>query len=259
METLATRAEHGVLHITLNRPAQRNAMNALMVQELRSAIAQAESEGQRVLVLRGAGGHFCAGADVADLAAARARLAENSRALEEANAIFGELCAAFATTPLATVVVVEGVCLGGGLGLACAADVTLAAASALFRLPEVRLGLVPAQIAPFLVERLGLAEARRLAVTGASLDAPAALALRLVHAVGDADALLTAVLADLHACAPGAIAATKRLLARARPAAAHAGVAEAAVVFSHAALGAEGQEGTLAFLQKRPPAWAAPA
>ncbi|MEY3252674.1 MAG: hypothetical protein RL227_1647 [Pseudomonadota bacterium] len=256
-KTLALKRERGVLHVTLNRPAQRNAMSLAMVRELRAALAQAEAGGDvRAIVLRGAGGHFCAGADVADLASARARLAENPRAIEETNAAFGELCGAYAATGIATVAVVEGACMGGGLGLACVADVTLAAASAQFRLPETRLGLVPAQIASFLVERLGVAEARRLAVTGATLDAAAALQLRLAHAAGDADALLAATLSDILACAPGAIAATKALMAKARLQSPAALVAEAAAVFSRSALGPEGQEGTMAFLQKRKPIWA---
>ncbi|MCZ8110138.1 MAG: enoyl-CoA hydratase/isomerase family protein [Betaproteobacteria bacterium] len=247
----------GVLHVTLDRPAQRNAMSLAMVRELRAVLAQAEAGGDvRAIVLRGAGGHFCAGADVADLAAARARLAEDPRAIEETNAAFGELCGAYAATGIATVAVVEGACMGGGFGLACVADVTLAAPSAQFRLPETRLGLVPAQIAPFLVERLGVAEARRLAVTGATLDAAAAQALRLVHGVGDVDALLAATLADIRACAPGAVAATKALMAKARLQSPASLVAEAAALFSRAALGPEGQEGTMAFLGKRKPSWA---
>jgi isohexenylglutaconyl-CoA hydratase len=257
--TLQLKRDGGVLHVLLNRPAQRNAMSLAMVRELRAVLAQAELKADvRVIVLRGAGGHFCAGADVADLAAARGRLAENPRAIEETNAAFGELCGAYAATGIATVAVVEGVCLGGGFGLACVADITLAAPTAQFRLPETRLGLVPAQIAPFLVERLGLAEARRLAVTGATLDAAAALSLRLVHGVAeDVEALLAAQLSDILACAPGAIAATKALMAKARLQSPAALVAEAAAVFSRAALGPEGQEGTLAFLQKRKPSWAA--
>lgn len=258
--TIALKRDGGVLHVTLNRTAQRNAMSLAMVRELRVVLAQAELKADvRVIVLRGAGGHFCAGADVGDLAAARARLAENPRAIEETNAAFGELCGAYVATGIAVVAVVEGACMGGGLGLACVADVTLAAPGALFKLPETRLGLVPAQIAPFLVERLGVAEARRLAVTGATLDANAALSLRLVHAVGDVDALLASNLSDILACAPGAIAATKALMAKARLQSPASLVAEAAMLFSRMALGPEGQEGTMAFLQKRKPSWAADA
>ena len=261
-KTLALRRDGhggGVLHITLNRPEVRNAMSLAMVRELRTVLAQAEMRADtRVIVLRGAGGHFSAGADLSDMAAARMKLVDNPNALVETNAAFGELCVAFAQTGIATVAVVEGSCMGGGFGLACVADVTLAGESAGFRLPETGLGVVPAQIGPFLVERLGYAEAKRLAVTGGRLSAADALALRLVHGVhaGPAlDAALDQVLSDILQCAPGAVAATKALIAKARFQSPASLVQEAAQVFSAAALGPEGLEGTTAFLQKRKAKW----
>jgi isohexenylglutaconyl-CoA hydratase len=258
--TLALRREGPVLHLTLNRPELRNAMSLAMVRQLRAALAQCEMKGDvRIIVLRGADGHFCAGADLKDMAASRMKLADDPQALARTNAQFGELCVAFANTGLATVAVLEGAVMGGGLGLACVADVALAAPSASFRLPETSLGVVPAQIGPFLVERLGYSQARRLAVTGGRLDAQAALALGLVHEVCAADAIdatLARVLGEILQCAPGAVAATKRLIAKARFAAPADLVAEAAQVFSAAALGPEGLEGTTAFLQKRKAAWA---
>jgi isohexenylglutaconyl-CoA hydratase len=259
MSTLALRREGGVLHLTLNRPEVRNAMSLAMVAELREALTAAEADGAtRVVVLRGAGGHFSAGADLKDMAAARARLDYDPAALAKTNAAFGELCVAFAASPLATVAVLEGSVMGGGFGLACVADVAIAGESVQFRLPETSLGVVPAQIGPFLVERLGYSEARRLAVTGARLGAAEALRLRLVHEVAADDALdgaLQRVLADILACAPGAVAATKALLAKARLQPPAALVAEAAEVFARAALGPEGLEGTLAFLHKRKANW----
>jgi isohexenylglutaconyl-CoA hydratase len=256
-----TRREGGVLHLTLNRPQARNAMSLAMVDELLAALDAAEADGvTRIVVLRGAGGHFCAGADLKDMAAARAQPTEDSDPLAHVNARFGWLCAAFARTPLAVVAVVEGTVMGGGFGLACAADVTLAHASASFRLPETSLGLVPAQIAPYLVERLGFAEAKRLAVTGGRLDARTALTLRLVHELAEDDAALMAALArvlgEILACAPGAVAATKRLISQARLAPPESLIDDAAAAFSLSAQGAEGMEGTLAFLQKRKPSWA---
>lgn len=257
--TLLARAEGGVLHLTLNRPEVRNAMSLAMVQELRAALAAAEADRTtRVIVLRGAGGHFCAGADLKDMAAARAKLADDPGALAETNASFGHLCVAFANTGLAVVTVLEGSVMGGGFGLACVSDVAIAGESVVFRLPETGLGLVPAQIAPFLVERLGFAEAKRLGVTGARVDAREALALRLVHEVHpDAalDAALQRVLRQILNCAPGAVADTKALIAKARFASPASLVAEAARVFSDAALGPEGVEGTMAFIQKRKANW----
>ena len=269
-ETLVTRRDGAVLHVTLNRPESRNAMSLRMVMELRLALDAAETGGNvRAVVLRGAGGHFCAGGDLKDMAEARMRSMQATPpagesgtgpdAIAEVNAQFGKLCVAFANTPLALVAVLEGTVMGGGFGLACVADVALAGTSAAFRLPETSLGVVPAQIAPFLVERLGYSQAKRLAVTGGRLGATDALSIGLVHAVhapDQLDAALAAVLTDILACAPGAIAATKALMAKARFTAPANLVEEAAQVFSRAAQGPEGLEGTTAFLQKRKPNWA---
>ena len=261
-ETLAVQADGGVLHVTLNRPAARNAMSLKMVDELRDVLARAESAGSvRAIVLRGAGGHFCAGADLQDMAQARQReLAGDGDAIAAVNARFGALCGAFARTGLATVAVLEGTVMGGGLGLACVVDVALAGQGVQLRLPETSLGVVPAQIAAFLVERVGASQARRLAVTGGKLDAAQALAIGLVHEVhaeGAAlDAALAATLAQTLRCAPGAIAATKALMARALHAPAADLVDDAARVFAQAARGPEGVEGMAAFLQKRSPSWA---
>ena len=259
--TLILRQDGPVLHVTLNRPELRNAMSMGMVLELREALAAAEHDGStRVIVLRGAGGHFCAGADLQDMAQARQREMDgDSDAIAAVNARFGALCGAFARTGLATIAVLEGSVMGGGLGLACVVDVALAGQGAQLRLPETSLGVVPAQVAPFLVERVGASQARRLAVTGGRLDAAQALAIGLVHEVhadGAAlDAALAATLAQTLRCAPGAIAATKALVARALHTPAADLVDDAARVFAQAARGPEGIEGMTAFLQKRTPSW----
>lgn len=248
-----------VLYLTLNRPQVRNAMSMGMVLALREALAEAEADGTvRVLVLRGAGGDFSAGADLSEMAGARMRLAADPNAIATVNAQFGELCADYARTGLAVVAVVEGTAMGGGFGLACVADVTIAGESARFRLPEASLGVVPAQIAPYLVERLGTSQARRLAVTGGRIDATTALALGLVHelhADGELDAALQRVLHQILQNAPQAVAATKALIAKARLHSPASLIQEAAEVFSRAALSAEGTEGQTAFLGKRKAKW----
>jgi isohexenylglutaconyl-CoA hydratase len=181
--------------------------------------------------------------------------------IAKVNAEFGELCVAYASTPLAVVAVLEGTVMGGGFGLACVADVAIATETASFRLPETSLGVVPAQIAPFLVERLGYSQAKRLAVTGGRLDAAAAMHLGLVHEVtgtATVQTVLDRVLADILACAPGALAATKSLMAHARLETPQSLVQDAAAIFSRAAMGPEGLEGMTAFIQKRKPQWALP-
>lgn len=287
-EALRVERTRATLHIFLNRPEARNAMSLQMVAELRRVLQDAEgSIGQpdavRVLVLRGAGGHFCAGADLKDMAAARMRAmqvaspqapgesttpadsvarpvaGETPDPIAEVNAAFGDLCVAYAHTPLAVVAILEGTVMGGGLGLACVADVAIACETAQFRLPETSLGVVPAQIAPFLVERLGYSQAKRLAVTGGRLDADAAMRIGLVHELvnsAELPAALERVLADILACAPGALGATKALMALARLCEPVDLVQPAASIFSQAAQGPEGLEGMTAFIQKRKPQWA---
>jgi len=261
MNSLLIRREAGgVMHIVLNRPEARNALSMAMVAELRAALAEAEAAGDvRVIVLRGSGGHFCAGGDLKDMAMARMRLADEGPAvLQQLNAAFGQLCCAFAETGIATLAVLEGTVMGGGFGLACVADVALAVDGVSLRLPETSLGVVPAQIAPFLVERLGYSQARRLAVTGGRLDGAQALALGLVHELHAADAIDAAVQRNLAAilqCAPLAVAATKRLMARALHHSPASLVDEAAAVFTAAALGDEGMEGISAFVEKRRAKW----
>jgi isohexenylglutaconyl-CoA hydratase len=258
---LSLKRQGGVMHIRLNRPEVRNAMSQAMLSELLDALSDAEKTGVRVVVLRGSGGHFSAGADLKDMSAARSTpIPHETDPVAETNARFGHVCAAYAQTPLAVVAVLEGAVMGGGFGLACTADVAIASHTVDFRLPETSLGVIPAQIAPFLVERLGYAEAKRLSVTGARFGADEAFRIGLVHKIcgneGELEAVITATTQQILACAPSAIAETKKLLRRARFEDPASLVEHAAAVFAKAARGEEGAEGLRAFIEKRKPAWA---
>lgn len=267
--TIQAQIAHGICTLTLNRPEVRNAMSLAMVSELLTALKAAEQDTSvRAVVLRGNGGHFCAGGDISDMAQARMKLAqmqampdqvEGLNPVAETNAAFGRLCLAYARSPLPIVTLLEGTVMGGGFGLACVSDVSLALDTVSFRLPETSLGIIPAQIAPFLVERLGYAEAKRLSVTGAKINAAEALTLRLVHEVhanaGELEGALQRTLASILACGPQAIATTKGLLTRARLTPPEQLVDDAAQLFAQAVLSEEGQEGTGAFMQKRKPKW----
>ncbi|KPA90519.1 enoyl-CoA hydratase/isomerase family protein [Pseudomonas sp. RHF3.3-3] len=255
-QTLRLEVRGGVLQITLDRPDSRNAMSLRMVAELRRVLAAVrEDRGVRALVLRGAGGHFCSGGDIRDMAEARA---QGAQAYAELNRAFGALLEETQRQPQVVIALLEGAVLGGGLGLACVSDIALATHDARFGLPETSLGLLPAQIAPFVVRRIGLTQARRLALTAARFDGNEAARLGLVHVVErDAQGLeerLAEVLAQVLRCAPGANAATKALLLDEQPLG--ASLDQAAHWFAEAVTGAEGVEGTLAFVQKREPRWA---
>ncbi|MDT8408811.1 MAG: enoyl-CoA hydratase/isomerase family protein [Wenzhouxiangellaceae bacterium] len=261
MDTLDRRIEDGCLYLTLNRPQARNAMSRAMVAELGQAIERAGADdGIRVVVLRGAGGHFCAGADIGDMAAARAESGADPEALAEINRGFGRVISALDASPKTVIAVLEGAVLGGGLGLACVSDVAIVRADARLGLPETTLGLPPAQIIPFVVARIGLSQARRLALTGARLDGAQAFELGLAHLLcADGQALEKTLAETIEAalgCAPHAAAQTKALLLATRELATEALLDRGARAFAEAALGDEAMEGTLAFMQKRKPRWA---
>ena len=257
-ETLLLELAEGVLHVTLNRPQSRNAMSLAMVEELRAVLhAVRGDQSVRALVLRGADGHFCAGGDIKDMAGARAK---GGDAYRELNRAFGSLLEEAQAAPQVLVAVLEGAVLGGGFGLACVSDIAIAQQNAKFGLPETSLGILPAQIAPFVVKRIGLTQARRLALTAARFDGAEALRLGLVHfseadgqAVGER---LAECLQQIRQCAPGANAATKALLLATETENLGSLLDHAAGQFAEAVLGSEGVEGTMAFVQKRKPKWA---
>ncbi|MGE8362024.1 enoyl-CoA hydratase/isomerase family protein [Pseudomonas sp.] len=262
-DTLLLSLEGGVLHVTLNRPDSRNAMSLAMVGELRATLeAVRHDEDVRAIVLRGADGHFCAGGDIKDMAGIRASgaRAKGGDAYRELNRAFGALLEHAQAAPQVLIAVLEGAVLGGGFGLACVSDVAIAAQGARFGLPETTLGILPAQIAPFVVRRVGLTQARRLALTAARFDGSEALRLGLVHyCEADGEALeqrLAEVIGQVRQCAPQANAQTKALLLASEREALGPLLDSAAEQFAAAVTGAEGVEGTMAFVQKRRPTWA---
>lgn len=256
-ETLLLNLDAGVLHVTLNRPDSRNAMSLAMVHELRAVLDSMRHDGSvRALVLRGASGHFCAGGDIKDMASARAK---GPDAYRELNRAFGAMLEEAQRIPQVLVAVLEGAVLGGGFGLACVSDIAIAAETSKFGLPETTLGILPAQIAPFVVKRVGLTQARRLALTAARFDGAEALRLGLVHYCEPAERLenrLGEVLEQIRQCAPQANAQTKALLLATEQEELGALLDRAAEQFAAAVTGPEGIEGTMAFVQKRPAKWA---
>lgn len=261
---LIERFDH-VVHVTLNRPETRNAMSLFMVNELRSLFTSLQDDRTtRAVVIRGSNGHFCAGADVRDLAQGRARAAQAgadpTESLVDLNRAFGHLMKQANHLPQTLITVMEGAVLGGGFGLACVSDVGITLQSAQFGLPETGLGLIPAQIAPFVVQRIGLTQARRLMLLGERFHGDEAVRLGIAHFVApDSNTLeqvLNDVLAKVKRCAPDANRITKALIHRVGHEELDSLLDDAARSFAKAVLGEEGAEGTLAFVQKRLPRWA---
>jgi isohexenylglutaconyl-CoA hydratase len=249
------------LVVWFNRPETRNALSAAVAEELLTVFrALPSATGYRFVVLRGRGGVFCAGGDLKQFREVFQGGAERA-AIVEANAAFGELMAAIDALPQLFVVAIEGAAMAGGLGIACLADLVLATAGARFALTEVTLGIPPAQITPVVIERVGLAEARRLLLTAQRFDGTEAARLGLVNEVlADAEALdarLASLLDEARRCAPGALALTKQIIRESRAGGDRQALVQfAAERFADAMLGDEAREGMRAFADKRAPAWA---
>ena len=181
-----------VLHLWLDRPELRNAISPQMMREILATFAAiAGDRSVRIVALRGAGGTFCAGGDIKSMSAAHAALPPGAAdELKESNRRFGAMLEAVNAAPQVVIAAIEGFAMGGGFGLACVADITIATADARFAMSEVMIGVVTAAISPFVVQRIGLTAARRLAVTGARLDGSEATAIGIAHqTVADAVAL----------------------------------------------------------------------
>jgi isohexenylglutaconyl-CoA hydratase len=249
------------VHATLAAPATRNALSDAMVAGLVDAIALAEaSPPVRALVIRGEGATFCAGGDFGrfrELIATPPPLGTPDP-IAVFNRGFGTLLERLQGCAVATVAVVEGAAMGGGVGLAAACDFVLAADSAQFGMPEVTLGLPPAQIAPFVAQRIGAGPARRLMLTGRRLLAPQALAIGLVDEALEPSALdarLASLLAELGRAEPAALRATKAILKQRADAPLAATLHSAADLFAAALRSGTASEGIAAFAAKRAAAW----
>lgn len=254
-----------VLFATLHIPATRNALAPEVVAELAQAVEQAMSDTSvRALVLRGSNGFFCAGGNVGNFQArldaheAGEAKAIDSDPIATRNREFGRFMQRLGALPIPVIAAVEGAAMGGGMGLACAADIVLATRGARFALSETSLGIIPAQIAPFVVARLGQRVACRLGLSGEKISAETAQALGMVDELAADGAALDALLAQwlgrIAACAPGANRALKPLLRRCGQEDNGTLLDEAARLFS-ACMRAEGAEGMAALRARRPASW----
>jgi isohexenylglutaconyl-CoA hydratase len=251
-ETITCSIEGPVATVTLNRPEARNALSLAMVEELLlcfTALCEDAYRDVRVVVLRAAGETFCAGGDLRDMSAASedgarigAGLDELLRAVNEASHV--------------VIARIQGAAMGGGLGLVCVTDIAIADEGATFGLPEARLGLAPAVISPYVVQRVGFPRARQLMLTGRRFGAAAARDYGLVHEIapaGQLDAQVDATVTDVLKCAPNALRECKRLLFSAINGSGT--VADRVATLDRLRMGDEAAEGILAFIQKRSAPW----
>jgi methylglutaconyl-CoA hydratase len=236
-----------LLRVTLARPQRMNAFDAALIGELAEAFADVGDA--RAVLLSGEGPSFCAGADVEwQRASVELSYEEN---VEDALRLY-RMLQAIDRCPAPVVVRVQGYALGGGSGLVACCDVAVAAADATFGFSEVKLGIIPAVISPFVLPRIGPGAARRLFLTGERFDAETALRIGLVHEVVADDALdeaVSRVLGELETSGRQAAREAKRLI-REGPR-----DEETAQVAARLRAGEEGQQGLRAFLERRRPNW----
>jgi methylglutaconyl-CoA hydratase len=247
---------NGIAAVTLDRPEVRNALDADLIAAIHDCFtALAADDAVRVVVLTGAASAFSAGADIAWMqAAAQFTADENERDARK-------LADAFATIdrcPKPVVARVNGAAFGGGVGLVACCDVAIAVEGARFSFSEVRLGIAPATVGPFVLRKIGASQARALFLTGERFDAARAKEVGLVHAVVSADDLDAAVARQTEMLlqgGPHALAAAKELVQELPGMAEGEQRAYTASLIAHLRTSAEGQEGLRAFLDRRPPSW----
>ena len=250
----------GVAVITLNRPRVHNAFNPDVINKLNEICADLRNDADRirVVLIEGAGPSFSAGADLAWMRAAADYTAHDNR--EDAGGM-AEMLRRLSTLPQVTIALVHGAALAGGCGLVAACDVAIATKTASFALSEVRLGIIPAVISPYVLRAIGPRAAQRYFLTAERFDAATAHALGLVHIlVEDQPALAQEterLVQQVFSCAPGAVAAAKELIAAVagKPIDGHL-IADTARRIAERRASDEAKEGLAAFLEKRKPKWA---
>jgi len=244
------------VRVTVNRPEVRNAFNAEMIAALRETfVALAADRSVRTIVLAGEGKTFSGGADIAWMRASiELTHDENVRDAEALAAMLR----AIDECPHPVIARIHGAALGGGCGLAAVADIAVAADDTIFGFSEVKLGILPAVISPFVIAKIGVSQARALFLTGERFDAARARAIGLVHHVepaGDLDARVVAIVAEFATSSPTAVARAKALIPQVAALSLADATAPTANAIAAQRVSPEGQEGLRAFLERRAAVW----
>jgi methylglutaconyl-CoA hydratase len=260
-KVLAQVDQDGNATIALNRPDVHNALDPEMGEMLIEAFRRIDADPKvRAVVLLGQGPNFCAGVDVRHMRKSASFSKEQNRKSARQLALVYH---ALYSLGKPTIACVRGAVRGGGVGLVAACDIAIGARDATFRLPEVRLGIVPAVISPYLIAAIGKRYAHRYFLSGEEFDGAEAYRIGLLHDIVEPEELTAAVgrmLADLYCGGPQAIARTKRLIQRVSPLAISENVVEETAREIAEVRGTkEAQEGLASFLEKRAASWVAPA
>jgi isohexenylglutaconyl-CoA hydratase len=252
----------GWLTVRFNQPDNRNALSQELTGDLIATLNAVRDDREvRGITLRGRGGIFCSGADLKAFRSGHQGGRGGSReAVIEQSKRGAGMFDLVNTMPQVVIAIVEGAAMAGGFGLACCCDVVICDAGAKFAMTETAIGLSPAQISPFVIQKLGYATARRLMLTAARFDGKEAGALGFADFVAEGtealEAIETKIKAQVLKCAPGAVADTKALILALPRLDREQTVQAAAENFAGRMLSDEAKEGVASFVEKRKPRWA---
>ena len=257
MLTTTSIDSRGVATLTLNRPDKHNALDGQTMRELHTALIGLEQNpAVRVVILTGAGASFCAGADIGHM---RSMLGATEQQNVDDALVLAQLLRKLDELERPVIARINGNVFGGGVGLVACADIAIAVDSATFALTEVKLGIVPAAISPYVVAAIGGRQARRLFLTATAFDAREARELQLVHFTAAADSLDTAVATQVDLIlrgGPQAVKAAKKLVRDVSPETDRDELTDStARLLARLRVSPEGKEGLTAFLERRKPDW----
>ncbi|MEC7831356.1 MAG: enoyl-CoA hydratase-related protein [Pseudomonadota bacterium] len=249
------------LRIWFNTPENRNALSEEVIEDLEKTVEAVNNDlSIRTIILRGKGGVFCAGADLKGF---RSNFQSGNKDIKEIslqNQKMGRLLDNLNQISQTIIVLIEGAAIAGGMGFACIGDITVSTSDAQFSLTETSIGIPPAQIAPFVVQRIGFSKARQLMLTGSRFKGVEAFEMGLVHVLVDEEGELEKkaieIRKSIRRCAPGANSATKAILFATQYAKREDLIGFAGDKFAECMLSDEAQEGVASFIEKRKPNWA---
>ena len=255
-ESIITNLENSWLTISFNRPEKRNALSRQLIMDIFQILETVHDDRSvRGITFRGQGGTFCAGADLKEFQEILSAGDKAKKMADAASSLVGQLFKTISASPQVTVSVVEGAAMAGGFGIACSTDLLITMSNARYALTETQIGLTPAQIAPYVINRLGFAKGRKMMLLGDHIDGNDALEIGLADYVADDTEKLSEILENIQQkvmkCAPGAIAVTKEIIESCNT----INTVMAADLFSDCLVGEEGKEGFSSFFEKRKPYW----
>lgn len=252
-ETLFVNIEGAVAEVILNRPAAKNAMNNQMVLDLIACFEGLKTNSSvSIVVLSGANGTFCAGGDLKEMS----QLAQG--AADNFSAVLDRMLCVINEAPQVVIAKIEGAAMGGGFGIACIADIAIASTEAKLGLPEVRLGIIPAIISPYVIERIGITRARELMLTGRRFDGLCAVDYGVIHEAVVPEVLearVQDIVDEIKQCSPQALVACKQLIFMIKDQPSAKTVDYRTRLLTEMRHSPDGQEGMKAFVEKRPPKW----